>query len=106
MEDLGWLYTTFTGRLGRWKYFVWGSVPGIVSLVAGKLVGNPLITLPLALVVLWMNLCVGAKRWHDLGKSGQYNWLLLIPFLNFFVAMYMLFAPGMAGPNEYGEPHN
>ena len=43
------------------------------------------------------------RRWHDLGKSGWFTLLLLIPLLNFLVMLYLWFVRGTAGPNTYGE---
>jgi uncharacterized membrane protein YhaH (DUF805 family) len=105
MEDLKWLYGTTQGRIGRWKYFVWGAVPGIISLLLDKTVDNPLITLPVALAVIWMNICVSAKRCHDLGRSGWWMILLFLPIANLIFGLYLLFAPGEQGSNAYGEPH-
>jgi uncharacterized membrane protein YhaH (DUF805 family) len=44
---------------------------------------------------LWFLLAQGAKRCHDRGNSG---WFQLIPFYS----LWMLFADGENGPNEYG----
>lgn len=44
---------------------------------------------------LWFMLAQGAKRCHDRGNSG---WFQLIPFYG----LWMLFADGENGPNEYG----
>ena len=43
------------------------------------------------------------KRLHDLNKSG---WLILIccvPIIGWVFSLYMLFADGTVGPNQYGE---
>jgi len=48
------------------------------------------------LLPLYLLISQGAKRCHDLGKSG---WWQLIPFY----AIFMFFAAGDYGPNEYGD---
>ena len=52
----------------------------------------PMILIPM----YWFLFAQGAKRCHDLGKSG---WWQLIPFF----VLWMLFADGESGSNEYGE---
>ena len=42
------------------------------------------------------------KRLHDLGKSGWYVLLLLVPLVNTVVLLWMLVARGVPGPNRYG----
>lgn len=46
--------------------------------------------------VLWFVLAQNAKRCHDVGVSG---WWQLIPFYG----LWLLFADGESGPNEYGD---
>ena len=41
----------------------------------------------LALTSIPPYLCVTVRRWHDLGKSGWYVLLLLIPWFGFFVTL-------------------
>ncbi|WP_230372096.1 DUF805 domain-containing protein, partial [Bacteroides thetaiotaomicron] len=51
----------------------------------------------------WFSLAQGVKRLHDLNKSG---WLILIccvPIIGWVFSLYMLFADGTVGPNQYGE---
>ena len=43
------------------------------------------------------------RRWHDLGKSGWYSLLALIPFVNLVVLIYLFVAKGDEGPNTYGN---
>ncbi|QJD80207.1 DUF805 domain-containing protein [Spirosoma rhododendri] len=45
--------------------------------------------------LLWFLWSQGAKRCHDRGNSG---WYQIIPFYG----LWMLFADGQAGTNEYG----
>jgi len=45
--------------------------------------------------MLWILLAQGAKRCHDLGKSG---WFQIIPFYG----LWLLFESGNRYPNEYG----
>jgi uncharacterized membrane protein YhaH (DUF805 family) len=54
----------------------------------------------LAIPVLWFFYAQGAKRCHDRNCSG---WWQLVPFY----PLWMLFAEGTKGPNEYGpDPKN
>ena len=48
------------------------------------------------LPLLWIICAQGAKRCHDRGNSG---WYQIIPF--YF--LWMIFAEGESGSNEYGE---
>lgn len=52
------------------------------------------------MICLWI---LNIQRCHDLNKSGWFSLLLLVPVANMFVALYMLFAPGTAGKNSYGN---
>ncbi len=39
------------------------------------------------------------RRWHDFGQSGWWSLVLLIPMVNFFVELYLIFARGNEGKN-------
>ncbi len=106
---------SFEGRITRGRY--WGILAAILVvnfltlLVVGQTVGSTnneasgllfaglLVGLPCA----WIAVATYVKRWHDLGKSG---WMVLtqfIPYINFLILLYLGFAPGIIGANEYGE---
>lgn len=55
---------------------------------------------------LWMNLCVCARRLHDLGRSGWWSLASLVPLVNATLGLYLLFAPGQAYPNAYGPDNS
>ncbi|MBR2519581.1 MAG: DUF805 domain-containing protein [Selenomonadaceae bacterium] len=42
------------------------------------------------------------RRLHDLNKTGWLALLVLVPVVNVFFALYLLFAPGSVGANDYG----
>lgn len=42
------------------------------------------------------------QRLHDLNQSGWFSLLLLVPLVNLFLAIYLLFWPGSEGRNNYG----
>jgi uncharacterized membrane protein YhaH (DUF805 family) len=55
------------------------------------------------LALLLPSLAVGARRLHDMGKSGWFQLVWLIPLIGWAVLIYWLVQPSVAGPNEYGE---
>ena len=42
------------------------------------------------------------RRLHDLNKSGLFCLLMLVPVVNAIFSLYLLFAPGTIGANNYG----
>jgi len=45
---------------------------------------------------------LAARRWHDLGKSGWWSLVFLLPLINLLVMVYLLLADGTKGKNAYG----
>jgi uncharacterized membrane protein YhaH (DUF805 family) len=78
-------YFSSRGRTGLKLYWLFGVVPLVASgFLMGFIVGLFRLTrddlrIPLAIVlpqVLWMWVCVGARRLHDIGLSGW--WMVLV----------------------------
>lgn len=42
------------------------------------------------------------RRLHDLDKTGWLALLVLVPVVNAFFVLYLFFAPGTVGANDYG----
>ena len=83
----------------RFSYFVSCAAAGSAG---GSLFGI-LIGIVAGIASIWFSLAQGVKRLHDLNKSG---WLILIccvPIIGWVFSLYMLFADGTVGPNQYGE---
>lgn len=83
---------------------------GLATLFLGAAAGSAggslfgiLIGIVAGIASIWFSLAQGVKRLHDLNKSG---WLILIccvPIIGWVFSLYMLFADGTVGPNQYGE---
>ena len=91
---------SFDGRIRRKEYgfsFIIYLVFYIIvtALSTAQSVTAGLIVLVLLVPMLWFLWAQGAKRCHDLDKSG---WWQIIPFY-FFV---LLFQDGQIGSNQYG----
>ena len=114
-EDLRAMLLTYQGRLNRKPYILYSVgiwflmlILNVVADVLGDSRSSVALLVAFALYLAVLALCVPSvmltiRRWHDLGKSGWFTLLSLIPVVNFFVEIYLWAAPGTAGPNAYGE---
>lgn len=67
-----------------------GASQGILSLIFG-------------LVSIWIGFAAGAKRLHDLDKSGWWQLLWLVPVIGWIWLLVLLgFLRGTMGPNRFG----
>jgi uncharacterized membrane protein YhaH (DUF805 family) len=48
-------------------------------------------------------ICVTVRRFHDLGRSGWYYLLFVIPVYNLYLAFLLWFVRGTEGQNAYGD---
>lgn len=104
----------YGGRIGRMGFLWAGLLSTFIVVVAG--VGATLlvpsnkvelafwISLPLALLAVYIGFVAGVKRCHDLGKSGWWYWLVCVPIVGLVFSLYLLFAKGTGQPNRYGLP--
>lgn len=63
------------------------------------------VALPLGLVLIFGQyavLAVGAKRLHDLGRTGWWQLLYLLPLINIVLGLALMAGPGKREDNEYG----
>lgn len=89
---------SFEGRIRRTEYGITLIIGIFIGLVAKAIFWKeyPAIYIIIYIIATWFSWAQGAKRCHDLGKSG---WWQLIPFYFF----WMLFEAGQKGSNKYGE---
>ena len=79
----------------------------LLAAVAASIAGDlGLVLLPVYVVgyilVLWMTLAAGVRRLHDLGHSGWWMLLFLVPLVSLVLALLLYLWPGEDAANGYG----
>lgn len=105
---------SFSGRVSRGTYFiVWLAtiIPvGFLyfnvnnSLLNGTASGGAVMFQMLVIIAIGIiALSFQVRRWHDVGKSGWWTLISLVPLIGGLYALVMnLFVAGDPGPNQYG----
>ncbi len=92
-------YVGFSGRAGRSEYWWFFLFQIIVSLVLSFLHDMAGV---LTLGLLLPALAVGARRLHDINKSGWLQLIGLIPLIGWIVLIYWFVQPSDEASNNYG----
>lgn len=112
LTDFPWLLFSFEGRIPRRAY--WGGVFLVTALAVAFIVGVAVLVpdsqsildvlgVLIYIAVLWSNVALQVKRWHDLGRSGAWVLVNLVAVVGgFYSLLWCGFVRGDAGPNEYG----
>jgi uncharacterized membrane protein YhaH (DUF805 family) len=73
------LFTSPSGRISRKQFWLHGFLPILIgNIVLGWI---PLLGQLISLALLWASICIGFKRFHDLGYPGWWSLVYLIPLL-------------------------
>lgn len=121
------LYLNFNGRIRRLHYWIGAIVLGfgsgiVIGLImtlfggAGAMMGGGggggggggmamvglLICGVLYLGVIYASLALVIKRLHDRGRPAVFALLLLVPLINLWPTIEILFLDGTQGDNQYG----
>ncbi len=96
-------YVDFAGRVGRQEYWMF-VLFSIIIQIALDIVRLDMISMLVSLGLLLPSLGLGARRLHDIGKSGW--WLLLgfIPIVGWIILIVWLATKTDMSANEYGNP--
>ena len=105
-------YANFSGRASRSEFWWWTlfyfsiSVPAnFIDLILGiELIPGygPFATI-LIIGLFLPNLGLLVRRLHDIGRSGWWYWIVLVPCAGFIVLIVFLAQDGEPYPNQYGE---
>lgn len=113
----------FEGRLGRLRFLSYAFNAGLLAMIGFMIVFGIIaaILIPngdgtIAMIVLgflylaMLAVCLavpgqyGARRLHDLDRSGWWWLLMLLPIVNLVFLLVLLAVPGKKEPNNYGPP--
>ncbi|MDI9256266.1 DUF805 domain-containing protein [Flavobacterium sedimenticola] len=105
-------YANFNGRARRSEYWYFVLMNLIVLIVATVLDGalglnfSPLpygyLYAAVALATFIPGLAVAVRRLHDVGKSGWFYFIVLIPLVGAIWLLVLFFTEGQQGENQYG----
>ena len=111
-------YVTIGGRASRselWEYVLFyymvfaaiGTVTGFLNILLGNIIASFFIIYMFVFIgahgLLLPTLAVQVRRLHDIGKSGWYMLVSMVPFVGGLLLLYWFVQPSEAGPNEYGN---
>ena len=85
-------YAQFTGRARRKEYWNWFVIAFIANMI-------PLVNLALIIP----NFAIAIRRCHDMGKSGWFVLISLIPFIGGLYLLYLFYSQdSQPGENRWG----
>jgi uncharacterized membrane protein YhaH (DUF805 family) len=107
-------YATFEGRARRSEYWWFVLFNLIVSIIltvvfgggrgmgAGGMMGGGLLANIWSLAMLLPSLAVGARRLHDIDRTGWWQLIWFIPVIGWIVLIVFFASRGTAGTNRFG----
>lgn len=108
-------YAVFSGRSQRaefWFFMLFCTLIQVALMVLDEVMGwvflvdgieNGVSSTIALLALLLPTLSVGARRLHDIGKSGWWQLLILLPVVGFIILLLFWVRDGQAGQNLYGN---
>lgn len=110
-------YADFNGRARRkeyWMFVLFNLIFAIAAMVIDSVIGLTVPSLPYGyiyllytLVTLVPSIAVAVRRLHDLGKSGWFLLIALIPIVGAIWLIVLFATEGVRGDNQYGsDPKN
>jgi uncharacterized membrane protein YhaH (DUF805 family) len=98
-------YAGFDGRARRTEYWMYTLIYVVILVVLeiiGALIKTQIITGLYVLALLIPSLAVAVRRMHDIGKSGWWILVSLIPIIGGIWMIVLAATPGQSGSNQYG----
>ncbi len=106
-----WLLFSFEGRISSKTFWIFNGFVFLAGMILGLMTEpvNDIKDISTAhiffmLWMLWPNMAIQAKRWHDQDKSALWLLVNLIPYIGPIWSLIKNgFTPGTPGPNRFGE---
>ena len=106
-------YAVFNGRSRHkefWYFVLVGGIIGITLQIIDRLigtfsdsVGTGLLSGIYSLTILVPSITVCVRRLHDIGRTGWWYLMVLVPFVGAIVLLVFTVQDGTTGSNEYGS---
>lgn len=97
-------YINFEGRASRseyWWFFLFYVIVYAAAIIIDTVLSFGLLASLVSLALLCPSLAVGARRLHDINKSGWWQLLYLIPVIGALVMIYFLVQKSDPLPNRF-----
>lgn len=91
-------YATLDGRARRSEYWYWILANLLIGIVLGWI---PFVGILISIALFIPSIAVSVRRLHDIGKSGWWYLLILLPLVN-LVLIYFFILDSQPGENQYG----
>ena len=96
-------YSVFDGRAHRTEYWMFVLVNVIISFVLEMVLGDPgVLAVLYSLAVLVPSIAVSVRRLHDIGRSGWWLLVGVIPVVGGIVLLVFAVQDSQLGDNQYG----
>lgn len=100
-------YADFNGRSPRaeyWYFELFNVAVVMVLAVLGAIIGKLFMYVYYAyvLAILVPSIAVSIRRMHDIGRSGWWVLISLVPFIGSIWYIVLAALPSQLGPNQYG----
>jgi len=96
-------YVNFDGRASRSEYWWFALFIVLGGIIFSVVDSSGMLYMVFSLAVLLPSLAVGARRLHDIGKSGWWQLLGLIPIVGVIVLIIFFVQKPQVGDNQYGQ---
>ncbi len=99
-------YAVFKGRARRkefWMFMLFNAIFSVVLGLVDGMLGTQFFGLIYSLAVLIPSIAVNVRRLHDIGRTGWWVLIGLIPVIGFIVLIVFAATEGDKGSNEYGS---
>lgn len=93
-------YVDFSGRAVRSEFW-WFALFQLIVMIVASMLGETVYAV-VALALVLPSLAVGARRLHDIGKSGWFLLLHLLPIIGILVLIFFWVQASQTESNEYG----
>jgi len=105
------LYADFDGRTRRkefWTFTLFNLIFSFIAILLDELFETKISDVGIieslyALFIIIPQFAVSVRRLHDIGKSGWYNLIALIPYIGWFVLIFLFCQDSQYSENRWGK---